>query len=73
MITVYGITDNEGIHTDVSNSLLGAKQYATRHSYNCVSIRHGYNVTMLEYKLKDDKHWYKYEDFLSTFTGLIFE
>ena len=62
MITVYGVTDNKNIHTDVSNTLLGAKQYATRNGYKTVSIRIGYNVTLLEYK--QNNKWYKYKDFI---------
>ena len=65
MITVYGVTDNNNTHTDTSNTLLGAKQYATRNGYRCVSVRHGYNATMLEYK--HNSKWYKYKDFLKLF------
>jgi hypothetical protein len=50
MITVYGSTDNTNTHTDTSNTLLGAKQYATRHGLKNVSVRKGYNITLLEYK-----------------------
>ena len=62
MITVYGSTDNKNIHTDTSNTLLGAKQYATRHGLNNVSVRIGYNVTLLEYK--QDNKWYTYKGFI---------
>jgi hypothetical protein len=62
MIKVYGSTNNKNIHTDTSNTLLGAKQYATRNGYNTVSIRIGYNVTLLEYK--QNNKWYKYKDFI---------
>jgi len=62
MITVYGVTDNKNTHTDVSNTLLGAKQYATRNGYKTVSIRIGYNVTLLQYK--QGNRWYKYKDFI---------
>ena len=65
MIKVYGVTDNTNKHTDTSNTLLGAKQYATRNSYKCVSVRIGYNVTLLEYKSLGK--WYKYEHFLELF------
>ena len=65
MIKVYGSTNNNNIHIDTSNTLLGAKQYATRNGYRNVSIRIGYNVTLLEYK--DSGKWYTYEDFLSIF------
>ena len=65
MITVYGSTDNTNTHTDTSKTLLGAKQYATRHGLRNVSIRIGYNVTLLEYK--DSGKWYSYNDFLEAF------
>ena len=65
MIKIYGSTNNNNIHTDTSTTLLGAKQYATRNGYRNVSVRIGYNVTLLEYKLRGN--WYKYEDFLSLF------
>ena len=63
MIKIYGSTDNKNVHVDTSKTLLGAKQYATRNNYRNVSVRIGYNVTLLEYKLQDK--WYKYEDFLN--------
>ena len=61
MITVYGSTDNTNTHTDTSSTLLGAKQYATRHRLRNVSVRIGYNVTLLEYKLGGK--WYTYKCF----------
>ena len=65
MIKIYGSTNNNNIHTDTSNTLLGAKQYATRNGFKNVSIRIGYNVTLLEYKQQNK--WYKYEYFLNLF------
>jgi len=65
MIKIYGSTNNNNIHTDTSNTLLGAKQYATRNGFKNVSIRVGYNVTLLEYKQRNK--WYKYEHFLNLF------
>lgn len=44
MITTYGSTNNNNEHTDTSNTLQGAKNYATRNGYNTVSQRAGYNV-----------------------------
>ena len=58
MIRVYGSTNNKNIHTDTSNTLLGAKQYATRNGFKNVSIRVGYNIELLEYK--EGNKWYKY-------------
>ncbi len=62
MIKVYGSTDNTNTHTDTSKTLLGAKQYATRNGLKNVSVRIGYNVTLLEYK--QDDNWYTYKSFI---------
>ena len=62
MIKVYGSTDNNNIHTDTSKTLLGAKQYATRNGLRNVSVRIGYNTTLLEYK--DSGKWYTYKSFI---------
>jgi hypothetical protein len=47
----YGVVIN-GIHTDVSKSEKGAKNYATRHGYTIVSIRYncGYIAVILSEK-----------------------
>jgi len=58
MIKVYGSTDNTNTHTDTSKTLLGAKQYATRNGLKNVSVRIGYNVTVLECKVFD--RWFKF-------------
>ena len=67
MIKIYGSTDNKNVHQDTSKTLLGAKQYATRNNYKNVSVRIGYNVTLLEYK--QESKWYKYEDFINLIEG----
>ena len=53
MITVYGTTDSEGIHTDTSNTLRGAKCYATRNNYTNVSKRVGYSVFVVAKKINN--------------------
>ena len=58
MIKVYGSTDNTNTHTDTSKTLLGAKQYATRNGLRNVSVRIGYNVTVLECKVFN--RWFKF-------------
>ena len=63
MVKVYGSTNNNNIHTDTSNTLLGAKQYATRNGLKNVSIRIGYNITLLEFK--DNDKWYTYNSFVN--------
>ena len=60
MSNTYGIvygTDN--IYTDVSNTLKGAKRYATNHGYKKVGIRYnaGYDCSVLSIKI--DKKWVK--------------
>ena len=62
MTITYGSTDNNNIHTDTSKTLKGAKRYATFHDLRNVSVRIGYNVTLLEYKYNDK--WYKYKHLL---------
>lgn len=62
MQNTYGVIDSNGCHLDVSNSLLGAKQYATRHGYLRVSVRFncGYVATEIAHKYagkwKEIKH-----------------
>lgn len=52
MQNIYGVIDSNGCHVDVSNTLLGAKQYATRNGYRQVSIRYncGYTVKIVATK-----------------------
>jgi hypothetical protein len=52
---IYGILDNDNVHTDVSKTERGAKQYATRNGYKKVSVRHGYNAFLLA--TKEGKKW----------------
>ena len=60
-MNIYGIINADGIHTDVSKSEKGAKQYATRHGYNKVSIRFhsGYTVVIIAHKTTKGR-WIKY-------------
>lgn len=53
MQNIYGVVNSEGVHTDVSNSLRGAKNYATRNRYDTVSVRWngGYNATIVARKV----------------------
>ena len=51
MIVVYGILGSEDNHIDVSNTERGAKSYATRHGYNKVSKRVGYNACVVSEKV----------------------
>ena len=48
---VYGVV-RDGSHSDVSQTLRGAKTYATRHGYHIVSRRNvnSYNVEVMAVK-----------------------
>lgn len=71
MVTMYGILDN-GTHTDVSKTLRGAKNYATRNGFKIVTVRHGYNAKVISVKLsggnwaddgsKTHKEWLKLQE-----------
>lgn len=54
MIVVYGVINSEGTHTDVSNTLKGAKNYATRNKYIKVSKRVGYNAYEVAQKINNN-------------------
>lgn len=66
---IYGVLNHSGCHTDVSKTLRGAKNYATRHGYNRVSERTncGYHVRMVAVKINgkwyNDGHW-KFQEYL---------
>lgn len=51
---MYGVLNSKGIHTDVSFTERGAKNYATRNGYTAVSIRFnlGYHVEKIAEKVK---------------------
>jgi hypothetical protein len=53
MQNTYGVLSN-GVHVDVSNTLHGAKCYATRHGYTTVTIRYngGYIASEIAHKHK---------------------
>lgn len=58
---VHGVVGKDGIHHDVSRTERGAKQYATKHGYDKVSVRFngGYNVAVIAEKI--DGKWTKAE------------
>ena len=51
MKPIYGVLDRNNCHIDVSETLLGAKQYATRNGYEVVSKRVEYNVIVAAKKV----------------------
>ena len=53
MSNTYGVVyGSDNIYTDVSNSLKGAKRYATNNGYDKVGIRYnsGYNCSVVSIK-----------------------
>jgi hypothetical protein len=53
----YGIATTSGEYIDVSKTLAGAKNYATRHGYKEVYIRFncGYNIALVAVKQANNK------------------
>lgn len=51
---MYGVSIN-GEYVDVSKSILGAKQYATRNGFNEVYMRYnlGYHVSLVSEKINN--------------------
>lgn len=52
-MNTYGVLNSENVHTDVSNTLKGAKRYATLNGYTKVSIRYngGYVAELIAEKI----------------------
>lgn len=57
-MNIYGIIFN-GIHTDVSKTEKGAKNYATRNGYDIVSIRYNGGYIAKEIAKKINNKWIK--------------
>ena len=58
-MNTYGIIDKNNFHTDTSNTERGAKNYATRHGYDKVSIRYGRGYGAWVVSIKIDGKWVK--------------
>ena len=41
---IYGVINSDNVLIDISTTLRGAKNYATRHGYTKVGYRIGYNA-----------------------------
>ena len=56
--SIFGVVNRKGEHIDVSRSLLGAKNYATRHGYTVVSRRGmgSYHIQEMAYKANGKWH-----------------
>jgi hypothetical protein len=63
MNNTYGVLNAEGIHTDVSKTERGAKQYATLHGYTRVSIRYNGGMTVVCISEKKGNRWYNVKDY----------
>lgn len=52
-MNTYGILNKDDCHIDVSKTERGAKNYATRHGYNTVTIRYNcsYHVNIISKKI----------------------
>lgn len=53
MKPIYGVLNNDNVHTDVSNTERGAKRYATLNGYTKISIRYGYNAFIRAEKINN--------------------
>ena len=60
MQSIYGVLNSKGIHTDVSKTEIGAKQYATRNGYSQVSRRTEYHVFIVA--TKEGSKWVEYKE-----------
>jgi len=62
MQNIFGVLNADNVHTDVSKSEKGAKQYATRNGYTKVSIRYncGYSVDVVA--VKKGRKWVKHNN-----------
>lgn len=56
---IYGVVC-DGVHTDVSTTERGAKQYATRNGYTIISYRVGYNAVICAEKINNK--WVKIQN-----------
>lgn len=58
MQNIYGVI-SEGVHTDVSMSLKGAKRFATLNEYTIVSVRYNAGYIVEELFKKENNKWVK--------------
>ena len=61
MNKIYGVIASDYGHLDTSNTERGAKNYATRHGYDLVSVRYngGYDVDLVAMKIANK--WQPYD------------
>ena len=58
-MNTYGTLDSSNCHHDTSNTLRGAKCYATRNGYDQVSIRYSCSMTVAVIAKKMGGKWHK--------------
>lgn len=56
---MFGVIDIEGNYTDVSTTLLGAKQYATRNGFNRVGQRSEFNNMVIRAYVRKGGKWHE--------------
>ena len=61
-MNTYGVCNHNGEYNDVSKTLLGAKQYATRNGYNVVYMRFNGSYDVITESIKKSGNWYDIDD-----------
>lgn len=56
---MFGVIDNNGNYTDVSATLLGAKQYATHNGFNRVGQRSEFNNMVIRAYVRNGGKWHE--------------
>ncbi|WP_458321551.1 hypothetical protein [Providencia sp. CRPN22473] len=57
MPRLFGVLDSDGCHVDVSKTLRGAKNYATRHGYTIVTSRANGSYHARTESIKEGGKW----------------
>lgn len=57
MPRLFGVLDSDGGHVDVSKTLRGAKNYATRHGYTIVTSRANGSYHARTESIKEGGKW----------------
>jgi len=56
-MNIYGIKTRSGEHIDISRTVRGAKNYATRHGYTAVTVRNSNHYYVTELAVKHGARW----------------
>jgi hypothetical protein len=57
MNNIYGVTNHENVHTDISTSLKATKIYATKNNHDKISIRYNCGYIAKTILKKEGKKW----------------